>query len=355
MIPYIYSAARETYDTGVAFLRPMYYDYPEAPEAYDARDQYMFGDSMLVAPITAPMDENTKLATKTVWLPPGTWIEWTSGARLQGPARVERTFSLKELPVYVKAGAIIPMQPKMNYVGQKQVDPLILTVFPGESGSTRAYEDEGNTPGYKTGQFAWTNVSYTRQRDGSVHVEVAPAQGHYPGMLKQRGYEIRLRGDWPPKSVAYRGAKSGVAQWRYEGDTLTTVITVPPASTSHRLEVIITPQAALGSADLLDKVPGELIRLRMALDTLNAQWPKGWPPDVLLEAAQTGVRITMHPDRAQRELTSLKTFLPEVVNQINGMKLDSAIIQRTLGHFEGMIEVKPAAAPAAAKAAGAGR
>ena len=79
----------------------------------------MFGDDMLVAPITAPLASNNDLAAKSIWLPPGTWIEWFTGAVLKGPAKVERSFGLDEIPVYVKAGAIIPMQPKMLHTGDE--------------------------------------------------------------------------------------------------------------------------------------------------------------------------------------------------------------------------------------------
>ena len=75
LIPYLYSAARETYETGVAFFRPLYYDFPEADEAYTETAEYLFGDDMLVAPVTKPVDPDTGTAAQSVWLPPGTWIE----------------------------------------------------------------------------------------------------------------------------------------------------------------------------------------------------------------------------------------------------------------------------------------
>lgn len=133
LIPYIYTAARTAYDTGISIIHPLYYDYPEAAEAYEFKDEYLFGSDMLVAPVVAAVNEKNLLATKSIWLPPGTWIEWFTGTRLKGPATIERTFALNEIPVYVKAGAIVPMQPNMCYTGEKPVDPLILNVFPGDA------------------------------------------------------------------------------------------------------------------------------------------------------------------------------------------------------------------------------
>src|SRR5512146_1551256 len=100
LIPYIYTSARESYDTGVSLLHPLYYDYPEAPEAYEKQysGEYLYGDSMLVAPITAPINEGTHLASKAIWLPQGTWVEWQTGTVLQGPKVVQRSFSLDQIP-----------------------------------------------------------------------------------------------------------------------------------------------------------------------------------------------------------------------------------------------------------------
>ncbi len=86
MEPYIYTEGRRTYDTGLAFMRPLYYDSPEAPEAYTAKSEYLFGENMLIAPVVQPVDSATGLATEHVWLPAGDWIEWSSGKHLRGPS-----------------------------------------------------------------------------------------------------------------------------------------------------------------------------------------------------------------------------------------------------------------------------
>ena len=88
LIPYIYTAAGRRTTPAIAICRPLYYDYPEADEAYEFRDEYLFGNDMMVAPITSPASRETRLAARTVWIPPGTWIEWFTGTLLQGPAAV---------------------------------------------------------------------------------------------------------------------------------------------------------------------------------------------------------------------------------------------------------------------------
>src|SRR5260370_32406169 len=123
---YIYTEARRTYDAGVAFFRQVYYDWPEAPEAYTNKGEYLFGDQMLVAPVVAAAEKVSGLATEKVWLPEGDWIEWPTGKHFSGPTTVDRDFSIEQTPVYMKAGAIVPMQPPMRHTGEKPVDPLIV-------------------------------------------------------------------------------------------------------------------------------------------------------------------------------------------------------------------------------------
>lgn len=341
LIPYIYTASRETYETGVAFLRPMYYDYPEAPEAYEFKDQYLFGDRMMVAPIATPVDAANLLAPKSIWLPEGEWMEWSSGARLKGPARLERSFAVDEIPIYIKAGSIIPMQPKMRNTRAKPVDPLLLNVFPGASGATRIYEDEGDTLGYKHGEYAWTTVRQGRLNDGSVKIEILPAEGHYPGMLKERAYEIRLVGVWPPDSIMYEGKPVPFSRdktapsWRYDGEKLTTIISIPKSNVASKVEILIRQPWLDSQSPLLDGVPGKLARLSRARDVLNNLWPQDWSPDSLIQLAQTGNRITLNPKNALEELEKLNREWPGVLQEISTLKGDETIKSHALAHLGG--------------------
>ncbi len=348
LIPYIYTAARETYDTGVAFFRPLYYDYPEADEAYASTNEYLFGDSMLVAPITAPVDANTSLASESIWLPPGTWIEWFTGATIEGPARVERRFGIDEIPVYVKAGAIVPMAPKMRDTREKPVDPLIATIFPGPSAATRVYEDEGGKLGYKKDVYAWTPIRRDVAPDGIARVTIGPAEGRYPGMLAERGYEIRLPGALPPRAVRYEGrtvpfvtrtAACDAPCWTVEGRTLTTVVHLPQRSVADRVVVEIDPAAASPDEQrAADGLAGRLARLNRAMDTLNRTWSKGWSPDSLVEAVQTGRRVELHPETAGQETLALARRLPAIDADIRAMDVDPAAIARALAqmHEDGL-------------------
>jgi alpha-glucosidase (family GH31 glycosyl hydrolase) len=238
--PYLYTESRKTYDSGVAFLRPLYYDYPDVKEAYEQKSEYTFGDSMIVSPIVAPADPTTLLASKSIWLPKGEWVEWFTGKQLTGPGNFDRTFTEAQIPVYVKAGSILPQQPEMSFTGEKPVDPLILEVFPfgkdQHSSTYRLYEDSSIGENYTRSEFAWTNIEVKHEWPRQFDVSIAAAQGSYLSMPSQRSLEVRLWSDSPPAEVKLGGKKLAAvtdaqsAGWRYDKDKSQVIVRTPRRS-----------------------------------------------------------------------------------------------------------------------------
>ncbi len=329
--PYIYTEARRTYDTGVAFLHPLYYDWPEASEAYSSRNEYMFGDEMLIAPVASAADKETGLATETVWLPEGEWIEWPTGKNFTGPTTVERKFSIDQTPVYLKAGAVVPMQPPMRYTGEKPVDPLIVNIWPLKPGTTSAYsvyEDSGNSVDYQHGAFTHTPIKATQTGD-ELRIEIGPVQGSFPGMLTSRGYEIRLPGDWPPSSILVNGivvkqaATPGEHGWSYEGNSLTTIVPIPRESVNRMITVEVRRAGGLiARRGELDGFAGSISRQGSAFNELQLLFPIMDPPDVVTEAMQTGSRLTYHPASASTELMHFNQLQSEVRAEMAGMQAE---------------------------------
>jgi len=311
MQPYLYTEARRTYDTGVAFLRPLYYDWPEDDAAYSNKNEYLFGDQIIVSPVTAPADRIKGLATEQVYLPEGNWIEWPTGKHCYGPKTLERSFTISQIPAYVKAGAIVPMQPPMLHTGEKPVDPLIVNVWPlapGESSSYSVYEDSGVSVAHQKGVFARTPIKATETGD-TLRVEIGPVEGSYPGMLKARGYELRLPADWPPVSVTVNGkavpfAKPGEhGGWNFEGNTLTTVIPVPAESTAAK--VIVEVRRAKGLTahrEKIDGFAGKMTLVRGAYDAMQQTGPVAGPSLALVDAMQCGDRLSYFPETIEYEL-----------------------------------------------------
>lgn len=341
--PYIYTEARRTYDTGVAFFRPLYYDWPEANEAYTSKDEYLFGEQMLVSPIVKPAGKTSGLATESVWLPKGEWIEWPTGKHFTGPMTAERSFSIEQTPVYVKAGTIVPMQPPMEYTGQKPVDPLIVNVWPlapGASSSYSVYEDSGVAEEYKHGVFTRTPIKATQTGD-TLRVEIGPVEGSYPGMLKARGYELRLPADWPPSAVTVNGVAmkqagpTGKDGWSFTGNTLTTVIPVASVSAENRIVIEVHRAAGLmAKRSELDGFAGAMTRLRGAYDAMQKTWPVSSPPDALIDVMQTGDRLGYHPERAVAEIAHFHEALPKAQAAVD--TVDKTFVQRMDDYVKSM-------------------
>jgi alpha-glucosidase len=339
LIPYIYTAARQAYDSGVSICRPMYYDHPEDAEAYAYFDQYMFGNDMLSAPVTDSLRRDSLLAAKKIWLPEGRWYEWATGTMLEGPAVVERTFALDEIPLYIRAGAVIPMQPKMKNSHEKPVDPLLLTIVPGAAGSTRLYEDEGNSLGYQRDECAWTPVEQNGWAGDSLKIAIGPASGSYAGMPAERSYEIRLPGTLPPASVRCEGRalayapREGDTGWRYDGEKQTTVITLPRFPRSQAVRVAVKPSVLPDEqAQITGGVAGLLSRLHRVTALVNNQWPKEWSPDSLVAAAQTGNRATVRPAAAAEEFSALKKNLPSILKGLGAIDIGASLAKQIVSH-----------------------
>jgi alpha-glucosidase (family GH31 glycosyl hydrolase) len=326
LLPYIYTEARRTYDTGLAFLHPLYYNWPEADEAYTNKNEYVFGQQMIVDPVVAPGDKITGLVNESVWLPSGEWMEWQTGAQFKGPATVKRNFSIRQTPVYVRAGAIVPEAPPMQYSNQKPLDPLVVNVFPledGQSSTYTLYEDAGDSRAYQHDEAESTELS-SSEKGRELMVVIAAAKGSYKGMPTARAYEVRLPGDWPPATVTVNGRAlsysphGGVTGWRFEGNTLTTIITVRKTSVALPVTIRVTRSADLFARRAeLNGFAGAMTRLREAYDSLNQTWPIAWSPDGLIDAMQTGDRLTYYPEQAGEQLTHYRTVLPQAIAKVN--------------------------------------
>lgn len=247
LVPYTYTLAAESVRTGLPVTRPLYLDYPSQPSAYDNPAEYLYGPSVLVAPVTTPGD----VATQTVWFPPGTWTDWFTGATFTGPATRKLTVPLDRMPVFVKAGGIIPEQAPMDHVGADPSAPTTLRVYPG-AGSFTLYADAGTGTGYQRGQYSLTTVT-TAARGAVAAVSIGASRGGYPGQQATRSFRVELHGLTRPGSVLVNGRPG--SGWSYDAATRTVVVPVTglPRSAQAQVRVIggqAVPQAEPAAVDL---------------------------------------------------------------------------------------------------------
>lgn len=204
LTPYLYTASREAYDTGVPTVRAMVLEFPDDPTTWTTRTQYQFmsGPSLLVAPVY--QDSTTR---DDIYLPAGEWIDYWDGTRFNGSMTLDRYAApLDTLPMFVRAGAIIPMYPDALYDGQSAHDPLTLDIYPSGHSTYELYEDDGHTQAYRTDASARTVIgvdapAVVESAGDQVIVNVEPARGHYDGMPSARSYVIDAHVTMAPTRV----------------------------------------------------------------------------------------------------------------------------------------------------------
>uniref|UniRef100_A0A6B2KX16 DUF5110 domain-containing protein n=1 Tax=Arcella intermedia TaxID=1963864 RepID=A0A6B2KX16_9EUKA len=313
LIPYIYNCHRIAFDTGVSILRPMYYEYPTYDQAYagDANGnfgQYFFGEDMFVAPVTVPASSVTSMATTQIWIPPGVWFEKETGMLLKGEAAgntiLNKSWDLSEIPVYYRAGAIIPRIP-VNVgdtlgLAQRQYTALILTIYPGAtSGSTQIYEDDGTTTNYLSSQYSWTPVSYQRTPT-LLKLTIGAPVGTFPERPSTRKYFIEVSNGYPVTSATIGStpvvfSKSGGPNtWSYDGPRLTTIIETDYLDTSKEIQILIATQPI--DDQFMSGLKGALSKGTKSKRNLDESWSSpgssAVEPAYLSQLSSAGLSLT---------------------------------------------------------------
>ena len=313
LLPYIYSAARKSYDSGISICKPMYYDYPDSDEAYEFKNQYMFGDDMLAAPIAEPIGDDSLFVEKEIWLPKGEWIEMFTGSILEGDKVIKRKFALDEIPVYVKAGSVIPMRSD-----DKKSERTVLNIFPGESGKVKIYDDEGNNQNFKTGAYTFTEIHHSKNK-----IIINPVEGEFSAMAVKRSYELKFQLTLLPEKITVNG--DVIDPCSYNGNELTTYIFTPEFGVNEKIEVEIDfPEYDVKLLSGKKKQFSSLIKFMKFLAKNN--WNKSkYSNDIIVHAAQTGHRITLKPETAMKEIQEFDERMPEVLDMIKKASLENPI------------------------------
>ena len=231
LIPYLYSTAWQVTSANDSYMRPLFSDFAADKKVWDMTDEFMFGHSILAAPIVNPQYTEEKIIrtdamtgwdrqdvkgqkedgsninwlekkSTTTYLPKGTlWYDFWTSKRYKGGQSVTVETTLHQVPMFVRAGSILPLGPEMQYVGEKKWDHLELHIYPGADGTFTLYEDEGD--GYRYEEGIYTTITF-HWNDKARKLTIGQRKGQYPGMLQHRKFTII----WPDGSsqvVAYDG------------------------------------------------------------------------------------------------------------------------------------------------------
>jgi len=181
-------------------MRALWLHFPSDPKSIECADQYMWGPNVMVAPVL-----EKGATTRRVYLPPCPWFDFWTGERLEGSREIERVVDLETLPLFVRAGSILPMGPVKQYSAEKVDTPLSLSIYPGADASFLIYEDDGKSFNYRRGEWMGIQVKWNdagRKLDLSL----------YPGsrMLPPAPRAIDVQLGKAIKSISFRGAPVSV-------------------------------------------------------------------------------------------------------------------------------------------------
>ncbi|HEV2354131.1 MAG TPA: glycoside hydrolase family 31 protein, partial [Puia sp.] len=184
LLPYIYSMAGAVTLENYTMMRSLAFDFRTDPNVYPIKDQFMFGTAFLVNPVTVP-----EATSRKVYLPSATWYDFWTGEKLQGGQMIEAAAPIGKMPVYVRAGAIVPMGPVMEWATERPADTIELRIYPGADGHFSLYEDANDGYQYEHGQFATTAMDWV---DARGELTIHGTKGSFPGMLRHRVFQIVL-------------------------------------------------------------------------------------------------------------------------------------------------------------------
>ncbi|MFD2327150.1 glycoside hydrolase family 31 protein [Mucilaginibacter galii] len=194
LLPYIYSLAGKVTQENYTLMRSLAFDFASDTNVHNIPDQYMFGPAFLVNPVTEQLYTGTNAgmgkSTRSVYLPKGiAWYDFWTGKKYTGGQTLDAEAPIETMPLYVKAGSIIPIGPVMQYATEKPANDIELRVYPGANGEFRFYEDANDTYNYEKGQFASFLLSWN---DKARQLSISANKGSFPGMLKKRTFRITI-------------------------------------------------------------------------------------------------------------------------------------------------------------------
>jgi alpha-glucosidase len=233
LMPYLYTSIEETSRTGLPLMRPVFLEYPQASDFYGDNRDFLFGSDFFVAPVTTDMVDAEEIA-----LPPGDWYDFWTNTKLSSKEKLTLHPRLDEMPLYVRAGAIVPMQPLVQSTDETPNGPLELRVYlPGSAsgGDCRGslYQDDGHTFAYQKGDFL--RINYSCQVSPSATTVAATAEkSSFKPWWNSTGLTI-YGAATAPKEV--RLSEQTIHDWRYDPHAHSITLTVPGAPQNWTLRL----------------------------------------------------------------------------------------------------------------------
>lgn len=200
LMPYTYTLVREAHDSGMPLMRALWLQYPDDPQAVTLGDEYLWGRDLLIAPVT-----KKGATTRRVYLPRGNWFDWWTNEKMTGQQWVERPVDLATMPIYVRAGAVIPLDPVRQYLAQPVTEPTMLRVYSGADGTFTLYDDDGRSLDYLRDADLTTVWIRFHWDDKARRLTIEPdvRMKHWPGGV--RVYQVQLADGTETRRIEFHG------------------------------------------------------------------------------------------------------------------------------------------------------
>jgi len=203
-MPYTYTLTRQARDTGMPLMRALWLHYPNDEKARGLGNQYLWGRDLLIAPVF-----ESGARSRDVYLPEGDWYDWWTGERQAGGRTVTRDINLSKIPIYVRAGAIIPLDPIRQYVAEPVTGPTTLQVYGGADGQFTLYEDDGTSLEYLSTPGTWTRLTWN---DAGRRLTIEPDPRSGGPARARRSFHVHLIPEGSSRTVEYAG-QSVQVEW----------------------------------------------------------------------------------------------------------------------------------------------
>ncbi len=272
LIPYIYSMAWRAFQDSIPLITPLYYSHPENAEAYQCPGEYWFGTELIAAPFVTPRHTDTGLSRQTIWLPEGDWFDFFSSEHFPGGRWVTIHGTLDEIPVFARAGSIVPMGPRVGWGGIENPAGLTVHIFAGADGNFTLYEDDGNSTAYLNGQYSLTRFSQNWRSD-QLQFKIEPVEGNARYIPTPRGYRLVLHGIRNPDDVQLeiRGAPQNLqGEYDPQAETFSLPAVALEPTDGFTLRVSVTAGSLLSKRDRRMETCRKLLRA-FRLESL-AKW-----------------------------------------------------------------------------------
>jgi alpha-glucosidase (family GH31 glycosyl hydrolase) len=198
LLPYTYTLAWEARSAGMPMMRALWLHYPDDEQARKTGDQFLWGRDMMIAPV---YEKNA--VSRKVYLPNGDWYDWWTNEKQTGGTIITRSVDLSIMPIYIKAGAIIPFDPIRQYTNEMVKEPTELKIFTGADGQFTLYDDDGSSQDYLKGKASWTGISWNEKQKMVTLAPAAPKGA--VNEVQTKAFSIRLIPGDEIKTVVYKG------------------------------------------------------------------------------------------------------------------------------------------------------